>query len=50
MPYQDVMNVILPHQGNRSTHMTGHNADSPFKHVAEVYTQQAAQAVPGAGP
>ena len=24
MPYQDVMNVILPHQGQKSAHVTGH--------------------------
>ncbi|WP_240147770.1 XVIPCD domain-containing protein [Luteibacter yeojuensis] len=31
MPYQDVMNVILPHQGNRSAHITGHYGEHRAK-------------------
>jgi putative chitinase len=31
MPYQDVMNVILPHQGNHSAHITGHYGEHRAK-------------------
>lgn len=31
MPYQDVMNVILPQQGNRAAHITGHYGEHRAK-------------------
>lgn len=45
MPYQDVMNVILPKQGNHSAHITGHYGEHRAKGLtaARISTTKAAK-------